>query len=209
MYTRATVTLWKTSHFTPGASRGWAQTPLLVTDPVLVSRACSGEGTSPLLTWTPREVTLDTVLRPTEVLNELLLVQRRQQGARALPHLRVRQQPVSGFAKGLSKLIVVLRDEALVAEEETKIEQSLRWRWKVSTGRISCFRAFVGRKGHGQEHTGPGVPAPRRGDCTGMRLGAPTPPCCWSSGEGGAPRWCRWLHMKPGRCVFAHACFYT
>lgn len=60
------------------------------------------------------------MLCPAEVLDELLLVQRCQQGARALLNTRIRQQTVRGFAKGFSKLIVVLRDEALIAEEETK-----------------------------------------------------------------------------------------
>lgn len=110
------------------------------------------------------------MLRPAEVLNELLLVQRCQQGTRALPDTRIRQQAVSGFAKGFSKLIVVLRDEALVAEEETKKEQSLRWHWKVSTGRITCFRAFVHWKGPGQGHTQLGIHQPREGDCTGTCL---------------------------------------
>ena len=112
------------------------------------------------------------MLRPAEVLHKLLLVQRCQQGTRALRNTGIRQQAVRGSAKGFSKLIVVLRDEALVAEEETKKEQSLRWHWKVSTGGITCFRAVVCWKGHGQEHRRLGVREPREGDSTGMCLRA-------------------------------------
>ena len=112
------------------------------------------------------------MLRPTEVLDKLLLVQRCQQGTRALRNTGIRQQAVRGSAKGFSKLIVVLRDEALVAEEETKKEQSLRRHWKVSTSGITCFGAFVRWKGRGQEHTWLGVHEPREGDRTGMCLRA-------------------------------------
>lgn len=91
---------------------------------------------------------------PAEVLDELGLVQRRQQGPGALRNSRVRQETVGGFAKGLSKLVVVLRDEAVIAEEETKKEHSPGGRWKVPTSRTTHFRAFVRWKGHGQERTG-------------------------------------------------------
>jgi len=65
------------------------------------------------------------MLSPAEVLNKLLSVQWCQQGLRSLRNGQVRQQLVRGFAKGLSKLVLVLGDKALVAEEETKKEQPL------------------------------------------------------------------------------------
>lgn len=156
--TRAATAPRKTPHFTPGAhTHRWR-----LIDPALVSGARSSEGTRRgRLTWTPGEVALDTALRPTEVLDKLRLVQRRQQGARALPDPGVRQQPVRGFAVSLSEPIVVLRDEARVAEEETEEERSPRRRRRVPTGRKICFRALVGWKGHarsahGSRHVSPG-----------------------------------------------------
>lgn len=73
-----------------------------------------------LLTWVCREEGLQAVLRPAEVLNEPRLAQRCQHRARAPPDVWVRQQAVRGFAIGLSKLVVVLREEALIAGKGTK-----------------------------------------------------------------------------------------
>lgn len=146
----------------PRAYQGWEQPLLLIINPVLISRARSGKGTS-LLTWTPREIPLVTVRGPAEVLDELGLVQRCQQGPRALRNSGVRQQTVGGFAKGLSKLVVVLRDEAVIAEEETKEE-----RHRGGTGRTTCFRAFAQWEGHGVAVHGLGegvCPCEREGVC--------------------------------------------
>lgn len=112
------------------------------------TRAHSGTDEG-LLTWVPREVGLEAALCPAEVLDESLLAQRCQHGARALPNVGVRQQTVSGFAIGFSKLIVVLRDKALIAGEETETEWSLPrpvpedWR--------DSHRA-AGRAGPGTQH---------------------------------------------------------
>lgn len=148
------------------------------------------------------------MLRPTEVLDKLWPVQRRQQGARALPDSRIRQQAVRGFAKSLSKPIVVLRDEAHVAEEETKEEQSPRWRWKVATGRKICFRALVGWKGHagsahGLQHVSPGK-AIARGRASSTNEFMPLQ----QQREGSSKR--MWVCREPGGCqgASAHTCLH-
>lgn len=110
--------------------------------------AHSGADERPL-TWVPGEVGLEAALRPAEVLDESLLAQRRQHGARALTDVGVRQQTVSGFAVGFSKLIVVLRDKALIAGEETETEQSLP-RPVLEDWRES--RRAPGRAGPGTQH---------------------------------------------------------
>lgn len=113
-------------------------------------QTCIRSGTDEgLLTWVPGEVGLQAALCPAEVLDEPLLAQRRQHGARALPNVGVCQQTVSGFAVGFSKLIVVLRDKALIAGEETETERSLPRPvpedWREG-------RRAAGRAGPGTQH---------------------------------------------------------
>lgn len=152
-----------------------------------------------MLTWVPGEVALDSVLGPPEVLNELLLLQRRQQSAGAAGSGGVAQQPVRGPAKGLSGLEAVRRDGALVAEGEPKSGH------RGGAGRCPLvgflLRALVHREGGSREHTRVGAREPREVAVQGCA-------CDWSS-TGGARSRRVWLCMKASVRLHVSVCVCT
>lgn len=111
------------------------QQPLRAAQTSLVTKPVQLWALWALLTWVLGEEGLQAVLRPTEVLNEPRLAQRCQHGARAPPDVWVCQQAVRGFAIGLSKLVVVLREEALIAGKGTETQSVRVPTWSCARSR--------------------------------------------------------------------------